>query len=112
MQPQLQPIEIEAVIMNDHDFSIQHALRRQTRKQRRGLDGAFSIASNCSPTTLIWGNPVVLRIPGSLASLASPYLVVYSVASGDVASDPPQVVILRVLHGAMHWPRPGNDRKA
>jgi hypothetical protein len=34
MQSQLQPIEIEAVIMSDHDFSIQHALRRQSRKQR------------------------------------------------------------------------------
>ncbi len=34
MQPQLQLIEIEAVIMSDHDFAIQHTLRRQSRKQR------------------------------------------------------------------------------
>jgi len=34
MQPQLQPVEIEAVIMSDHDFPIQHALRRQSRTQR------------------------------------------------------------------------------
>ena len=38
-----------------------------------------------------------------------PYLVVYSVAPQVVSSDPPQVVILRVLHGAMLWP-PQEDR--
>ena len=35
-----------------------------------------------------------------------PYLVVYSVTPGATASDPPQIYILRVLHGAMLWPRP------
>jgi hypothetical protein len=33
MQPQLQLIEIEAVIVGDHDFPIQHALQRQGRPQ-------------------------------------------------------------------------------
>jgi len=37
-----------------------------------------------------------------------PYLVVYSVAPGTVASEPAQVVVLRVLHGAMMWP-PSED---
>jgi toxin ParE1/3/4 len=37
-----------------------------------------------------------------------PYLVVYSVAPGAVASDLPRIDILRVLHGAMLWPRPEN----
>ncbi len=36
-----------------------------------------------------------------------PYLVVYSVTPGATASDPPRIYILRVLHGAMLWPRPG-----
>ncbi|MSP02677.1 MAG: type II toxin-antitoxin system RelE/ParE family toxin [Acetobacteraceae bacterium] len=33
-----------------------------------------------------------------------PYLVVYSVEAGAIASDPARVAILRVLHGAMMWP--------
>lgn len=38
-----------------------------------------------------------------------PYLVVYNVASVAEASVPPQVVILRVLHGAMLWPSPYDE---
>jgi hypothetical protein len=34
MQSQLQLIEVETVIMSDHDFAIQHALRRRSGKQR------------------------------------------------------------------------------
>ena len=34
----------------------------------------------------------------------SPHLVVYSI--GSEAPGAPQIVILRVLHGAMLWPRP------
>ena len=33
-----------------------------------------------------------------------PYLVVYSVERGALASDSVQVAILRILHGAMMWP--------
>ncbi|MGA9866384.1 MAG: type II toxin-antitoxin system RelE/ParE family toxin [Acetobacteraceae bacterium] len=34
----------------------------------------------------------------------TPYLVVYAVEPAVVMSDPPSVVVLRVLHGAMLWP--------
>ena len=34
----------------------------------------------------------------------TPYLVVYGVEPAVVLSDPPRVVVLRVLHGAMLWP--------
>jgi len=34
-----------------------------------------------------------------------PYLVVYSVEPATITSDPVRVAILRVLHGAMLWPR-------
>ena len=30
-----------------------------------------------------------------------------SLTPGATASDPPRIYILRVLHGAMLWPRPG-----
>jgi toxin ParE1/3/4 len=33
-----------------------------------------------------------------------PYLLVYSVEQAAILSDPAQVAILRVLHGAMLWP--------
>jgi toxin ParE1/3/4 len=39
-----------------------------------------------------------------------PYLVVYSAEPGAVTSDPQQVVILRVLHGSMLWPRPEGEQ--
>ncbi len=39
-----------------------------------------------------------------LAIVGLPYLIVYSVEPGIAASDPFQVVILRVLHGAMFRP--------
>jgi len=45
-----------------------------------------------------------------LAVTQLPYLVIYSIEPGAVASDPPRVVILRVLHGSMHWPRSDDDR--
>lgn len=38
-----------------------------------------------------------------------PYLIIYSVEPGAVTSDPPQIAILRVLHGAMLWPRADDD---
>lgn len=34
-----------------------------------------------------------------------PYLVVYSVEPATITSDPARIAILRVLHGAMLWPR-------
>jgi toxin ParE1/3/4 len=36
-----------------------------------------------------------------------PYLIVYSVTPGATISEAPRIDILRVLHGAMLWPRPG-----
>jgi toxin ParE1/3/4 len=42
-----------------------------------------------------------------LAIARLPYLVVYSVTPGAMASDPSRVDVLRVLHGAMLWPRSG-----
>ncbi len=36
-----------------------------------------------------------------------PYLIVYSVAPGAIASESAQIAILRVLHGAMLWPPDG-----
>jgi toxin ParE1/3/4 len=33
-----------------------------------------------------------------------PYLVVYSVEAAAIVSEPPRLVVLRVLHGAMLWP--------
>ena len=34
-----------------------------------------------------------------------PYLVVYSIESTPIPSDPVRIAIPRVLHGAMLWPR-------
>jgi toxin ParE1/3/4 len=46
------------------------------------------------------------RSPGTreLGVARYPYLIVYTVELGAVASDPARIFILRVLHGAMLWP--------
>jgi toxin ParE1/3/4 len=38
-----------------------------------------------------------------------PYLVVYNVETAAISPDPLQIVILRVLHGAIMWP-PEDDQ--
>ncbi len=47
------------------------------------------------------------RSPGTreLVVARYPYLVVYSAEAGAMTSDPVQIAILRILHGAMSWPR-------
>jgi plasmid stabilization system protein ParE len=51
------------------------------------------------------------RSPGTreLVIARLPYVVVYSVEAAVTHSSPPQIAILRVLHGAMLWP-PESDR--
>ena len=50
------------------------------------------------------GKPGRLPDTRELGVARMPYLVVYLVEQGVIELEPPRVVILRVLHGAMMWP--------
>jgi toxin ParE1/3/4 len=81
----------------------------------RNPQAAARVGRQIISTVELLGEQPYLGKPGRSADTREigvprfPYLVVYDVLEPSVASDPAQVVVLRILHGAMLWPRPEGE---